>query len=309
MDYPRLAFLLRPYLKRELPGWGKLFRLLHIDGIDNTNPYWRHAPKRTIRSKAHGYWMELDLSDDVERNTFFLSRYYDLENQLVFDGVLNPGDTFVDGGANIGMTTLHAANRVGAGGRVLAFEPQHGCAEKIRKQLVLNDIRHVQVHEVGLGERAAELTLSVLGGGSVLANFGDVSKAAWVREQYQCPIIRGDDRLRGQVVGKLMIKLDLEGYELYALRGLEETITSYFPPIMTEVAPRNLRRAGVDEHQLFAHLHERNYRAYAISLSKRRLRHRLHLRSVERPGELGQVIDVLWLPRSGSHFDPAPHLG
>ena len=80
--------------------------------------------------------MELDLSDDGERGVYFLGRYYDLENQLTLDAVLKSGDTFVDGGANIGMTTLHAAKRVGEAGRVFAFEPQPPCAEKIEKHLV-----------------------------------------------------------------------------------------------------------------------------------------------------------------------------
>ena len=36
---------------------------------------------------------------------------------------LGPGDTFVDGGANVGLFTLVAAARVGPAGRVISFEP------------------------------------------------------------------------------------------------------------------------------------------------------------------------------------------
>ena len=52
MGYPRLPFLFRPYLMRELPGWGKLTHLLDINGIDNVIPRWRTAPKRTIRGRC-----------------------------------------------------------------------------------------------------------------------------------------------------------------------------------------------------------------------------------------------------------------
>jgi hypothetical protein len=75
--------------------------------------------------------MELDLSDDGERSVYFLGRNYDLENQLTLGAVLKPDDIFIDGGANIGMTSLHAARRVGEAGRVFTFEPQPPCAERI----------------------------------------------------------------------------------------------------------------------------------------------------------------------------------
>jgi FkbM family methyltransferase len=307
MDYPLLPFLFRPYLKRELPGWGKLTNLLGINGIDNLNPRWRTAPKRTIRGKVHGYLMELDLSDDGERGVYFLGRYYDLENQLTLDAVLKSGDTFIDGGANIGMTTLHAARRVGEAGRVFAFEPQPPCAEKIQKHLANNHLTQIVLHKVGLSNKAAQLTLNVPGGGSIMANFSTVAEGSIVREQYSCSLIRGDDLVRGQIVGDLMIKLDIEGFELFALRGLEETIARHRPPILTEVVPHQLRRAGADEHQLFAHLHEREYRAHAI-LRKKSRRPVLALRPIERPEDLGEIFDVLWVPRSGSHFDPTPYL-
>ena len=309
MGTPRLPFLFRPYILRELPGWGKLLDLLNIGGIDNVNPRWRTAPKRTSRGKVHGYLMDLDLSDDGERGVYFLGRYYDLENQLTLDAVLKPGDTFVDGGTNIGMTTLHAARRVGEAGRVHSFEPQPSCIAKIQSHLAKNHLPQVQLHKVGLSDQASELTLKVIGGGSILANFGTVDEGTTVREQHVCSLVRGDDLLRGQIVGDLMIKLDIEGFELFALRGLEETIERYRPPILTEIVPHQLRRAGVDEHQLFKHLHEREYRAHAIHRKSRGRRLALKLRPVERFEELGGIFDVLWVPRSGGHFNPAPYLG
>jgi FkbM family methyltransferase len=309
MRYARFPFLFRPYLMHELPGWGKLANLIGIGGIDNLNPRWRAAPKKTIRGKAHGYLMELDLSDDMERSVYFIGRHYDLDNQLALDAILKPGDTFVDGGANIGMTTLHAAKRVGETGRVFAFEPQPHCVEKLRKHLANNRLPQVRLHEVGLTDKPSRLTLNVLGGGSILANFGALEEGVTAREQHLCPLVRGDDLLRDEIVGDLMLKLDIEGFELHALRGLDETVTRLRPPILTEVNSHYLRRAGVDEHQLFAHLHERDYRGFAIHLKKRRRIHSLALQPIEHPKDLGHLNDVLWLPSSGSCFDPAPYLG
>lgn len=51
----------------------------------------------------------------------FLGRWYDLENQLVIDALVNPGDTVVDVGANRGMFTFAAAYQVQRSGRVISF--------------------------------------------------------------------------------------------------------------------------------------------------------------------------------------------
>jgi hypothetical protein len=107
--YPILPFLFRPYIRRELPGWGKLFHWLKLGGINNVNPHWRSAPTYTARGKWHGYRMKLDLRDDLDRSTYFLGRYYDSNVQLLLDRLLKPGDTLLDVGANVGSTTLHGA--------------------------------------------------------------------------------------------------------------------------------------------------------------------------------------------------------
>jgi len=53
--------------------------------------------------------MELDLSDPMERFTYFLGRYYDAHTQLFMRKYLKRGDNFVDVGANIGMISLLAS--------------------------------------------------------------------------------------------------------------------------------------------------------------------------------------------------------
>jgi FkbM family methyltransferase len=303
MTTPRLPLLLRPYIAHEMPGWGRLFRALRIGGIDNQNPRWRDANTILTFGKLHGYKMELDLSDDLERATFFVGRYYDLENQLILDALLKPGDTFLDIGANIGMATLHGARRVGKAGRVIAFEPQPGCYDKIKRNIELNGIDHVQCHNVALGELNTELRLKVLGGGTILACFCRDDHDVKAREEIPVPVRRGDELVHGQIVGDLVIKIDVEGYELFALRGLSETIETYHPPIISEANARHLRRAGTDEHEYFDFLNALGYQAYQILSRKRapfgkqsfRL---LPIRQLSEHHKYEAEADILWLWRS-----------
>ena len=52
--------------------------------------------------------------------------------------LLNPGDTFVDVGANIGYFTLLAAGKVGKKGKVIAFEPWPDNCQLLEKSIAEN---------------------------------------------------------------------------------------------------------------------------------------------------------------------------
>ena len=243
MNSRLLPLAFRPYIFRELPLWGKIYQWVGAGGKENTNPLWRNAPTRIVRGKAHGYLMDLDLSDDMDRMVYFLGRYYDLDLQLLLDELLRPGDTFINVGANAGYVVLHAASRVGPQGRVIAFEPQPGCCQKLRRNLELNGIEHVDLHDHALGERDDTLELKMLGGTSIMSTLCiDETDVRALRDRIEVPVRRGDDVVSGRVIGNLTLMVDVEGFEVYVLRGLDRTIAQYRPPILLEVVPRYLRR-------------------------------------------------------------------
>jgi FkbM family methyltransferase len=310
MSYPRLPMLVRPYLWNGMPFAGRVFKWLGLGGIDNVNPRWRGAPTKLGRGTYFNYLMELDLCDDVERFVFFRGHYYDIEPDLVIDAILKPGDTFIDAGANIGMITFHAASRVGPQGRVFSFEPQKSCCEKIKRQIARNNIKQIALHNIGLSDRPGMLTLNVLGGGSIAATFAinEAVDGPGVREKIEVPIARGDDIVGDQVVGNLLIKADVEGFELYVLRGFEKTIARHRPPILIEMEPTFLKKAGVDESEVFAFFRERDYRGYNVSLIGRWKSRRMLLRPLARPEDHNSRNDVLWLPATGDRFDPSPYM-
>jgi len=261
--------------------------------------------------------MELDLRQAIERQVYFLGYYYERDVQLLADAILEPGDTFIDVGANIGFVSLHAARRVGPEGRVIAFEPQKACCERMMKSIRMNQITQIEVHNMGLAERPGTLQLKIMMA-DTLTTFAidDEIDGHEVRDRIEVPVARGDDIVRERIVGNLMLKVDVEGFELYVLRGFEETIERYRPPILIEIVPRFLRRAGVDEFQLFDFFHERGYRGFGVSLTGRWRYRTFRLRPVKRLEDLYGDKDpvtaiaenLLWLPASGGRFDPSPYL-
>ena len=68
--------------------------------------------------------------------------------------LVNPGDTVVDVGANVGTVTLAQANRVGPSGVVHAFEPQRIIHQLLATSLTLNGLLNVRTYATALGAAA-----------------------------------------------------------------------------------------------------------------------------------------------------------
>jgi FkbM family methyltransferase len=272
----------------------------------------------TGRGRLHNYLIELNLSQAVERQFYFMGYHDERELELLIDAIVRPGDTFIDVGANLGFISMHAASRVGSKGRVIAFEPQPACCERIARNIFTNGLKHVDVKNIGLSDRADVLTLKLPSGVSSLATFaGDEKLAdAKVLGRIDVPVARGDEVVRDQIVGNLMMKIDVEGFELFVLRGFAETIRRRHPPIHIEIQPHHLRRAGVSVSEVFDWFRSMGYCGYVVSLDGKWIYAKLQLRAVAVAEDLGKDMDsrsdfmrnMLWLPSEGGGFDPSPYL-
>ena len=108
-------------------------------------------------------------------------------------------------------------------------------------------------------------------------------------EAIKIPVRVGDEILGGETPS--VIKIDVEGYELFVLKGLASTIERTKPAILTEVIDRHLSNAGTGIKELAAFMTKMDYKPYRIALEGR---HRLRATpEVLAPGTDG---DFVWLP-------------
>lgn len=123
---------------------------------------------------------------------------------------LRAGDLFFDVGANVGTYTVLAAGVCGA--EVMAFEPDPGTAQHLRRNLEINDLDTLaSVHEVALGDRDGQVhfTVGLDTVNKVTAGTGAMTRTV---EQRTLDGIAADR-------SPIMIKIDVEGYEEAVLRG------------------------------------------------------------------------------------------
>ena len=279
MKLPLLAQLAVPYARMELPGWGHVLTAAGVLGEDST---WKGAPTVTIRGKLHGYRMTLDLSNWSERRTYFLGRFYELATQLFVKQFVQLGDTFIDVGGNIGMITLLAARCVGASGRVHTFEPNPVAFARLKRALEENGIAHVTARQLALGDKPGELVLNVLMGHTGMGTLGEVREKDRdkITDRHTVQVVRGDDALPPHLRAPATIKIDVEGFECQALRGLSETIRRLRPAVIAEALTETLARAGETVESLTGLMRGHGYDAYFLDIRPSGLRYRMSLSPV-----------------------------
>lgn len=141
------------------------------------------------------------------------------------------GDVVVDGGGCWGETALYFANRVGPSGRVISMEFEPDNLRIYNENLALNpELRNrIQVSQAALWD-APEQTLSISANGPGTRVSATPTRSAKV-------VTTTIDRLvvDGVVPRVDFIKLDIEGAELPALRGAEETLRRFRPRLAVAV--------------------------------------------------------------------------
>lgn len=213
-----------------------------------------HPPDLAVSEKFEVPFFSLfytgDFSNFLDWSVFYYGSYAGEELSLMRDFIrLKKEPIVLDVGANVGHHSLFAST---IATRVHAFEPFPLVASKISEKITRNDISNITIHPTGLGESEQKLpyfppTSNNLGTGS----FHKSSSTSTILE-FQ--IVRGDDYLSSIGVPKVdFIKIDVEGFEVSALKGLAETIKCSRPVCFFEWSQNERQSSDFDPRLLFPH--------------------------------------------------------
>lgn len=135
-------------------------------------------------------------------------------------GILRPGDTAFDVGSHLGYFGILMAKAVGAGGKVVCFEPDPGLHEALENNVSRNRAlipADVSVARLAVGEARGKTSFEA-GGHSTrgrLSDSGDV----------EVDVITLDDAVE-RFGAPRFVKVDVEGGEVGVLAGGEATVAS-----------------------------------------------------------------------------------
>lgn len=244
-----------------------------------------HSPRdqRALFRTPDGLQLQLDLRTYPDCCMAF--GLYELDTARTIKRLLRPGDTFVDGGANIGYFTLIAAKAVGRTGRVHAFEPQPDNRRRLEEHVAMNGLSDViTIHDVALSDQPGEVTLHTFE--NPAANHGQSTFFAGTQATRKVTVrtVRLDDYLPAVV--PRVIKLDIEGAEPLAIAGMRETLRAHRPAVIVELNATTLARAGFPTREPLDRLLDAvpDYEPHVIAWRLKRVR------DVERLGEVNLLF-------------------
>jgi FkbM family methyltransferase len=179
-----------------------------------------------------GFKLIIDPKTDkgIEYN-IFRDGEYERGTLEAFECIIKKGDVVIDLGGNIGLTSVYASILTGKKGKVFSFEAHPETYKILKKNLKLNKCNNVTAKNLAISDTNCK--------GVIYDNL-DVNRGAASlikknkgQKSYQTYITTLDNIVSENGIEKVdFIKIDIEGYELKALKGFEQYLKIHPKPSM-----------------------------------------------------------------------------
>jgi FkbM family methyltransferase len=173
------------------------------------------------------------------------SRYYESdyekENYDLVKKHVKPGIDIIDVGAHLGVFSVICSKLVEGKGKIVCLEPTPGTYSVLRQTLKMNHCLNVQALQAAVSENNGKAIFyvgSIAGcnSNSLLKNSSDKEQATYEVEVYTIDHITSVNALKPS-----LIKIDVEGSELDALRGGKNTFEKYGPVLILSLHPEFIK--------------------------------------------------------------------
>jgi len=204
--------------------FAKVISLLGLRGVI------RSSEERLVRTKINGKPYSISSDDDYLDH---VEGEFEPEMVSLFKSLIQPADTVLDIGANIGCTSLLFGDLAR---KVYSFEPSPTTHRWLVQNVRMAKLNNVEPINLGLGKDAGTFELTFAPNnrsGGFVSNLTNASEGHQVE---QITIAKGDDFIREHQIAKVdFIKIDVEGFEQSVIEGLAETIAREQPIVVLEL--------------------------------------------------------------------------
>ena len=216
---------------------------------------------------------------------------------------IKPGSTVLDIGANIGYHTLLLSRLAGVNGRVYAFEPSGQNFALLEANIRNNRICNATAENIAVSDSNGPTRLYLNDSNHGMNRVYD-SLCADLSIEVES--VKLDDYLRDRVQRVDFVKIDVEGWEYPALKGMIGNIRKNSRiEIITEYSPASMTEAGVDPVSYLEFLLDNGFDIFLIGDKKTVLQNPSDL--FQWTNRIAEIADafISLVKEKGKPFSPA----
>ncbi|MFH1509274.1 MAG: FkbM family methyltransferase [bacterium] len=184
-------------------------------------------PSNEYVKNINGYKMYISTAKkglDVYEASIFKQLAMDgvreFEATKVIKQLIKPGFKIFELGANVGYYALMESKIIGETGKVYAVEPEKNNINLLKRNIKLNNANNIEVNHMAISDKDGEYPLYVTSS-SNLHSMGKPKTRDYKTEMVQTKSVDNFLKNKGNID---MIRMDIEGYEYEALKGMNETL-------------------------------------------------------------------------------------
>lgn len=175
-------------------------------------------------NKSLSRWMLKNLvewdKENVKKIIFFMKKY---------------NGSFVDCGCNFGAYSIPIAKKF-KNQNIYAFDASKKAISSLRQNMFLNKIKNINYFNIGIGDKNTEMYFNEEISG--LKNDGSY-RFTKVKKKEKIKIFKLDDIFKNKKIKlkkNIIIKIDLEGFDFLAMKGLKSTLKKSKVLIFIEIS-------------------------------------------------------------------------
>lgn len=214
----------------------------------------------TVKTKDRGI-MLLDLQDSAQFPLYY--NIYEWKDNPTIEALLEGVRTAIDIGGNIGQMALLFAR---SAHRVVTFEPIPYLADRLQQQIILNELeRKLILRREALSDHAGDLRIELpspenQGTGSTVLSDKAEGRTIMVKAERLDTILN-----EMNIIDVDFLKMDIEGAELFALKGMQDLLGRKESPILVlEMNTPMMTAAGYGSKELLDFLFSFHYQCYGF---------------------------------------------
>jgi FkbM family methyltransferase len=173
---------------------------------------------------------------------------------------IRPDMTVIDVGANVGVYTFSAAQRVGETGKVIAIEPFKACVNCLQETSRINQLPWVKIYEAAASDHCGSAKLSLHNASELNEVISDNSPSSDSANTVTIQCLTLDSLIETENLTRVdWLKIDAEGHEIKVLQGAERLLTEFKPNIIYE----NIAGAHGSNGAIMEYIQAKGYQVYS----------------------------------------------